>query len=60
MKTMIVIQCDGSEYWFGVLLLQGGRAIDYRMKTLSDAETRYAQIEKEMFTVLFVLSQSNV
>ena len=49
----VVISCDASQSGLGALLLQDGKPIAYASRALSSAETRYAQIEKELLTVVF-------
>ena len=39
------IQTDASEYGLGAALLQNNRPIAFASKTLTDVETRYANIE---------------
>lgn len=46
------IHCDASKDGLGAILLQDGRAIAYSSRVLSDTEKRYAQIEKEMLSVV--------
>ena len=49
----VVISCDASQSGLGALLLQDGKPIAYASRALSSAETRYAQIEKELLAVVF-------
>ena len=58
-KLPLVIQCDASEHGLGCALLQKGRPIAYSSRALTDTETRYAQIEKEMLAVVFSLEKYN-
>ena len=58
-KLPIVIQCDSSQFGLGAVLLQDGKPLDYRSRTLTDAEQRYAQIEKEMLAIVFALERFN-
>ena len=46
------IQCDASKDGLGAILMQDGRVIAYSSRALSDTEKRYAQIEKEMLSVV--------
>lgn len=47
------LQVDASKYGLGAVLLQNERPIAYASKSLSESEINYAQIEKELFAVLF-------
>lgn len=47
------IKCDASSKGLGAVLLQEGHPIAYASRALTDAETRYAQIEKEMLSIVF-------
>lgn len=49
----ITIECDASEKGLGAVLLQEGKPVIYASKTLSSAEKKYAQIEKEALAILF-------
>ena len=51
------IQCDASQSGLGATLMQDGRPIAYASRALSDTETRYAQIEKEMLAIVFSLEK---
>ena len=48
-----MIQCDASEKGLGAALLQEGQPIAFASRALTDTETRYAQIEKEMLAIVF-------
>ena len=56
-KEELVIQCDASQKGLGAALLQKGKPISYASRTLTDTETRYAQIEKEMLAIVFSLEK---
>ena len=52
-KDEVTIQCDASQHGLGAALLQNGQPVAYASRALSDAETRYAQIEKELLAIVF-------
>ena len=49
----ITLQVDASKFGLGATLLQSGRPVAYASKSLTPAEVNYAQIEKEMYAILF-------
>ena len=51
------IQCDASGKGLGAALLQEGRPLAYASRALSDTETRYATIEKDMLAIVFALEK---
>ena len=48
-------QSDASEKGLGFVLLQDGKPVSFASRALSDAETRYNQIEKELLAQVFGL-----
>ena len=56
-KEELVIQCDASQKGLGAALLQKRKPIAYASRALTDTETRYAQIEKEMLAIVFSLEK---
>lgn len=52
-KEWLTIQCDASNKGLGAALLQNGRSIAYASRSLTDTESRYASIAKEMLAVVF-------
>jgi hypothetical protein len=49
----IIIQTDASKYALGCCMMQENQPVAYASKSLSDAELRYSQIEKEFLSILF-------
>ena len=45
------IQCDSSKTGLGAVLLQDDQPLAFVSRALTDAETRYAQLEKEMLAI---------
>ena len=50
LKEDVTIQCDASQRGLGVALLEGGQPV---LRTLTDKEVNYAQIEKELLVIVF-------
>jgi transposase InsO family protein len=48
-----VLQVDSSKGGLGAVLMQDGRPIAFASKSLSETETRYANIERELLAVVF-------
>ncbi|KAK7907206.1 hypothetical protein WMY93_015818 [Mugilogobius chulae] len=53
----VTLTCDASQYGLGAACLQEGKPVAYASRTLTDTETRYAQIEKELLAVVFACSK---
>ena len=53
----VIISCDASQSGLGALLLQDEKPVAYASRSLSSAETRYAQIEKELLAVVFAFTK---
>ncbi|CAL9687239.1 unnamed protein product [Knipowitschia caucasica] len=56
-KKPVTLTCDASGYGLGAACLQNENPVAYASRTLSDTETRYAQIEKELLAVVFACSK---
>lgn len=52
-SKQLVIQTDASSKGLGSCLLQDGHPITFASRALTDCETRYAQIEKELLAIVF-------
>ena len=53
----VTISCDASPTGLAGVLLQEERPVAYASRSLTDAESRYAQIEKELLAVQFTLER---
>ena len=53
----VTIQCDASQAGLGAALMQGGQPVAYASRALTDTETRYAQIEKELLAIVFACNK---
>ena len=49
----VTLQCDASQSGLGATLMQNGQPVAYASRALTPAETRYAQIEKELLAIVF-------
>ena len=54
-SSELIIQCDSSQKGLGTALTQNGRPIAFASRALTDTETRYPQIEKEMLAIVYSL-----
>ena len=48
----LAIQCDASQKGLSAALLQDQKPVAYTSRALTETETRYAQIEKEMLAIV--------
>ena len=53
LKEEVTLQCDASQSGLGAALMQNGQPVAYASRALTPAETRYAQIEKELLAIVF-------
>ena len=51
----VTLSVDASPYGLGAVLLQAGQPVEFASRTLTETQTRYAQIEKELLAVQFGL-----
>ena len=56
---MLEIQCDSSQSGLGAALIQNGHPIAYSSRALTETESRYVQIEKEMLAIVFSVEKFN-
>lgn len=56
-KKPVTLTCDASCFGLGAACMQEGRPVAYASRTLTDTETRYAQIEKELLAVVFACTK---
>ena len=58
-RKPVTISGDASPTGLGVVLLQDGYPVAYASRYLTEGESRYAQIEKELLAVQFSLERFN-
>ncbi|XP_062516385.1 uncharacterized protein K02A2.6-like [Corticium candelabrum] len=56
-EDSVTLQCDASSVGLGVALMQNGQPVAYASRRLTDAEERYAQIEKELLAIVYGLER---
>ena len=56
-KAEHVIQADASMKGVGAVLLQEGKPVIYVSRTLTPAEERYSNIERELLRVVFAMER---
>ena len=58
-RKPVTVQVDASQRGLGACLLQDGQPIAYASKSLTDTETRYANIERELLAIVFACQWFN-
>ena len=58
-RKPMTVQVDASQRGLGACLLQEGQPIAFASKSLTDTETRYANIERELLAIVFACQQFN-
>ena len=58
-RKPVTVQADASQRGLGACLLQDGQPIAYASKSLTDAETRYANIQRELLAIVFACQWFN-
>ncbi|GFO27752.1 retrovirus-related pol polyprotein from transposon 17.6 [Plakobranchus ocellatus] len=53
----ITLECDSSQFGLGAVVTQRGKPNAYASRSLSEAKSRYSQIEKELLAVVFDLER---
>ena len=56
-KLQLVLQIDASETGLGATFMQENQPIAYASRALTDTETKYAQIERELLSVILGLER---
>ena len=52
LSKQVEIQCDASQHGLGTVLIQDGRPVAYSSRSLTEVEKRYAQIEKDILSIV--------
>ena len=55
----VTIQADASQGGLGACLVQEGKPIAFASKSLTDTETRYANMERELLAIVFACQRFN-
>ena len=58
-KKPLILNTDASSYGLGACIMQDGRPIGFASRSLSKTESRYAQIEKELLSIVFGCERFN-
>ena len=55
----VTVQADAFQRGLGVCLIQDGQSIAFASKSLTDTETRYANMERELLAIVFACQHFN-
>ena len=58
-RKEVIVQADASLRGLGACLIQDGKPIAFASKSLTGVESRYANIERELLTIIFACIQFN-
>ena len=58
-RKSVTVQADASQRGLGACLVQEGKPIAFTSKSLTDTETRYANIERELLAIVFACQHFN-
>ena len=53
LEDEVTLQCDASQHGLGAASLQKSQPVAYALRALTPAESKYAQIEKELLAIVF-------
>ena len=56
LQRAIAIECDVSQKGLGVCILHNGKPVNFSSRSLTDAETRYCNLEREMLAVAWAVN----
>ena len=55
----VILEADASSHGLGAVIIQNGQPITYASRSLTTAQTHYAQIEKELLAIVFGFERFN-
>lgn len=53
----VTLQCDASDSSLGAIIMQEGQPVDFSSRALTNTEKNYAQIEKELLSIVHVCTR---